>query len=136
MVPKRGSKMCHCVYPIKLELLLLNATLNSNWSSEFLTELASQLTLHVTQFEITNFYMVGLSRLNITMDIAPHTGICFSASDAFKMNLSLSMHEVQLDPSLVGDYRLLNFTWFKLPPPMPGNCRKLIVAMLSLQVLH
>ncbi|XP_058082319.1 receptor-like serine/threonine-protein kinase ALE2 isoform X2 [Magnolia sinica] len=120
MVQRRGSRVCHCVYPIKLELLLLNASFNSNWSTEFLGELASQLRLRVSQFEITNFYLVGLSSLNITMDIAPHIGISFSSSDVYTMNSSLSKHKVHLDTMLVGDYKLLNFTWFKPPAPSPA----------------
>ncbi|KAG9457861.1 hypothetical protein H6P81_002369 [Aristolochia fimbriata] len=120
MVPKQANRGCHCVYPIKLELLLLNVSLSSNWSSEFLKELASQLALRVSQFEITKFYVLGLADLNITMDITPHTGISFSENDMSRMNSSLSMHRVHLDPSFVGDYKLLNFTWFKPPAPSPA----------------
>ncbi|KAJ6329017.1 hypothetical protein OIU77_010652 [Salix suchowensis] len=32
MVLKRGSHGCHCVYPIKLDLLLLNISQNPNWN--------------------------------------------------------------------------------------------------------
>lgn len=120
MIPKRGSQVCHCVYPVKLELLLLNVSFSKNWSSEFLEELASQLGLRVSQFEIVNFYVVGLHSLNITMDIAPHTGISFPASTVYRMNTSLSIHKIHLDPTLVGDYKLLNLTWFRSPAP-PGN---------------
>ncbi|XP_068659546.1 probable serine/threonine-protein kinase PBL10 isoform X2 [Aristolochia californica] len=120
MVPKQANQGCHCVYPIKLELLLLDVSLSSNWSSEFLKELASQLALQVSQFEITNFYVLGPADLNITMDITPHTGISFSESDMSRMNSSLSMHRVHLDSSFVGDYKLLNFTWFKPPAPSPA----------------
>ncbi|XP_010259278.1 PREDICTED: receptor-like serine/threonine-protein kinase ALE2 [Nelumbo nucifera] len=116
MVLKRGSRACHCVYPIKLDLLLMNVSLNSNLSP-FLEELASQLGLRVSQFEIINFYVLGLSKLNISMDITPHTGISFSASDAHVINTSLAEHRIHLDPALVGDYKLLNFTWFKPPAP-------------------
>lgn len=119
-IPKRGSQVCRCVYPVKLELLLLNVSFSKNWSTEFLEELASQLGLRVSQLEITNFNVVGLSGLNITMDIAPHTGISFSASAVDIMNTSLSMHKVHLDPTIVGDYKLLNLTWFQ-PPAPPGN---------------
>ncbi|XXG79088.1 hypothetical protein AAC387_Pa09g0235 [Persea americana] len=119
-IPKRGSQVCRCVYPVKLELLLLNVSFSKNWSTEFLEELASQLGLRVSQLEITNFNVVGLSGLNITMDIAPHTGISFSASAVDIMNTSLSMHKVHLDPTIVGDYKLLNLTWFQPPaPPAP-----------------
>ncbi|KAL5996408.1 hypothetical protein ACLOJK_026486 [Asimina triloba] len=120
MIPKRGTQVCHCVYPIKLELRLLNVSLGSNWSSTFLEELASQLSLRVAQFEITNFYVVGLSGLNITMDIAPHTGISFIANEVLKINDSLVTHRLHLDPALVGDYRLLSLTWFKPPAPSPA----------------
>ncbi|XP_010267980.1 PREDICTED: receptor-like serine/threonine-protein kinase ALE2 [Nelumbo nucifera] len=116
MVLKRGSQSCHCVYPIKLDLLLLNVSLNSNLSP-FLGELASQLGLRVSQFEIINFYVLSLSRLNISIDITPHTGISFSASDSLAINKLLAEHRIHLDPSLVGDYKLLNFTWFKPPAP-------------------
>ncbi|KAF8387637.1 hypothetical protein HHK36_026290 [Tetracentron sinense] len=116
MVLKQGSRVCHCVYPIKLDLLLLNVSLSSNWSP-FQEELASQLGLRVSQFEIINFYVLGLSRLNISMDITPHTGISFSASDVSAINSSLAMHKIHLDPKLVGDYKLLNLTWFEPPAP-------------------
>uniref|UniRef100_A0A0E0JGG3 Protein kinase domain-containing protein n=1 Tax=Oryza punctata TaxID=4537 RepID=A0A0E0JGG3_ORYPU len=113
MVQKRGSQDCHCVYPVRVELFLRNVSLTSNWSDEFLGELASQLSLRVTQFEIVNFYVVGASGLNITMYIAPHTGISFPADQVAAMNYSLSQHTVQINPVLVGDYNLLNLTWFR-----------------------
>ncbi|XP_043709471.1 receptor-like serine/threonine-protein kinase ALE2 isoform X2 [Telopea speciosissima] len=116
MVPKIGSRACNCVYPIKLDLLLLNVSLSTNWSP-FLEELASQLGLRVSQFEIINFYVLSLSRLNISMDVTPHTGLSFSASEAYAINTSLAMHNIHLDPMLVGDYKLLNLTWFKPPAP-------------------
>lgn len=116
---KPGSPECHCVYPIKIDLLLFNVSQNPNWNL-FLQELASQLRLRVSQIELINFYVLSLSRLNISMDIIPHTGISFSASDASAINSSLSMHRVRLDSTLVGDYKLLNITWFKAPPPSPG----------------
>lgn len=120
MVLKRGSKSCHCAYPIKLDLLLLNVSQNPNWNL-FLDELASQLGLRVSQIELINFYVLSLSRLNISMDITPHMGISFSAKEASAINYSLAMHKVHLDPALVGDYRLLNITWFKAPAPSPGT---------------
>ncbi|KAL8481121.1 hypothetical protein ACS0TY_027597 [Phlomoides rotata] len=117
MVLKRGSRGCHCVYPIKLEILLLNISSNPNWNL-VLEQFASQLGLRVSQIELINFYMVGLSGLNISMDITPHMGLSFSASDATRITSLLSMHKVHLDPSLVGGYQLLNITWFK-PPLLP-----------------
>ncbi|KAL5983529.1 hypothetical protein ACLOJK_017616 [Asimina triloba] len=122
MMTRRGSQVCQCVYPIQVELCLRNASIisKSNWSREFLEELASQLKLQVSQLEISNFFAVGFSGWNITIDVAPHTGISFSSSDADKMNSSLSKNKVHLDPSLVGDYKLLNFTWFKPPVPSPA----------------
>ncbi|GMQ00344.1 hypothetical protein CsSME_00047466 [Camellia sinensis var. sinensis] len=119
MVLKRGSQDCHCVYPIKIDLLLLNVSSNPNWSL-FLEEFASQLGLRVSQIELINFYVVGLSGLNISMDVTPHTGFSFSASEAFAINSSLSTHRVHLDPTLVGDYELLNITWFKPLAPSPA----------------
>ncbi|KAK9281744.1 hypothetical protein L1049_004649 [Liquidambar formosana] len=116
MVLKRGSQGCHCVYPIKLDLLLLNVSQNPNWSL-FLEELASQLGLRVSQIELINFYVLPLARLNISMDITPHTGIGFSADDASAINSSLATHKVHVDPTLVGGYKLLNITWFKPPAP-------------------
>ncbi|XP_042517277.1 proline-rich receptor-like protein kinase PERK3 isoform X2 [Macadamia integrifolia] len=116
MVIKRGSPACHCVYPIKLDLLLLNVSLSTNWSP-FLEELASQLGLRVSQFEIIDFYVLSLSRLNISMDVTPYTGLSFSASEGYAINTSLALHKIHLDPMLVGDYKLLNFTWFKSPDP-------------------
>ncbi|VVA21186.1 PREDICTED: receptor [Prunus dulcis] len=115
MVLRRESRGCHCVYPIKLDLLLLNVSQNPNWNL-FLQELALQLGLKVSQIELINFYVLSLSRLNISMDITPYPGVSFSASDASAINSSLVMHKVNLDPALVGDYKLLNITWFKPPP--------------------
>ncbi|TVU22419.1 hypothetical protein EJB05_32113 [Eragrostis curvula] len=120
MVPKRGTRDCHCVYPVKIELFLRNVSLTSNWSNEFLDELASQLNLRVAQFEIVNFYVVGTSGLNITMDIAPHTGVSFSSDQVTAMNYSLSSHTVRIKPVLVGDYYLLNLTWFRPLAPAPA----------------
>ncbi|KAL4383386.1 hypothetical protein GQ457_15G021020 [Hibiscus cannabinus] len=116
---KRGIHGCHCVYPIKLDLLLLNVSQNPDRNA-FLVELTSQLDLLPDQIEIINFYMLSLSRLNISMDIIPHTGISFSLSDASKINSSLVMHRVRFDPNVVGDYRILNFTWFEPPAPSPA----------------
>lgn len=124
MVQKRGTRDCHCVYPVRIELFLRNVSLTSNltsnWSNKFLQELASQLTLRVNQFEIVNFYVVGASGLNITMDVAPHTGISFPADQVKAMNYSLSQHRVRIDPVLVGDYNLLNLTWFRPLTPAPA----------------
>ncbi|KAG8663607.1 probable serine/threonine-protein kinase PBL21 isoform X2 [Manihot esculenta] len=119
MVLKQGSHNCHCVYPIKLDLLLLNVSQSPNWG-KFLQELASQLDLLVSQIELINFYVLSLSRLNISMDITPHTGISFSASDASMINSSLALHKVHFDSTLVGDYKLLNLTWFEKPAPSPA----------------
>lgn len=120
MVQRRGSQDCHCVYPVRVELFLHNVSLNSNWSNEFLEELASQLSLRVTQFEIVNFYVVGTSGLNMTMDIAPHTGNSFSSDQVTAMNYSLSSHTVRINPVLVGDYNLINLTWFRPLGPAPA----------------
>ncbi|CAA2989316.1 proline-rich receptor kinase PERK3 [Olea europaea subsp. europaea] len=114
MVLKRESKGCHCVYPIKLDILLVNVSSNPNWNL-FLEQFAARLDLQVSQIELINFYIVGISGLNISMDITPLKGITFSASEAARINSSLSMHKVHLDPALVGDYQLLNITWFKPP---------------------
>lgn len=116
MVLKRDSKDCHCVYPIKLDLLLLNVSQNPDWKV-FLQDFAKQLGLQASQIELINFYVLGFTRLNISMDITPQTGLSFSASDAYAINSSLSLHQVHLSPLLVGDYKLLNITWFKAPPP-------------------
>ncbi|XP_027177453.1 proline-rich receptor-like protein kinase PERK15 isoform X1 [Coffea eugenioides] len=116
MVLKRGTQDCQCVYPLKLDLLLLNVSLNPNWNP-FLEEFASQLGLQVSQIELINFYVLGLSRLNISMDITPMKGISFSATEAAQINSSLSSHKVRLDPALVGDYHLLNLTWFMPSAP-------------------
>ncbi|ONM30997.1 Protein kinase superfamily protein [Zea mays] len=120
MVQKRGTRDCHCVYPVRIELFLRNVSLTSNWSNKFLQELASQLNLRVNQFEIVNFYVVGASGLNITMDIAPYTGISFAADQVKAMNYSLTLHTVRIDPVLVGDYNLLNLTWFRSLAPAPA----------------
>ncbi|KAL1542982.1 proline-rich receptor-like protein kinase PERK3 [Salvia divinorum] len=117
MVLKRESQGCHCVYPIKLEILLLNVSSNPKWNL-FLEQFASQLGLRVSQIELINFYLVGISGLNISMDITPHTGLSFSSKEAAGINSSLSTHRIRLDPALVSDYKLLNITWFK-PPLLP-----------------
>jgi len=120
MVWKRGSEVCHCAYPIKLDLLLLNVSLNPDWNVVFLNDLATQLVLNTTQIEIIKFYLLSLSTLNISMDITPNKGISFSANEAAKINSSLSLHKVQLDSRYVGNYSVLNITWFKAPPPSQG----------------
>lgn len=125
---RQGSRDCHCVYPVKVELFLLNVSLSSNFSNEFLEELALQLNLQVTQFETANFYVVGASGLNITMNIAPLTGISFSKDQVSAINSSLSLHRVRINPALVGNYKLLNLTWFRPLAPSPGN--------LVLHLLH
>ncbi|KAG0496545.1 hypothetical protein HPP92_001236 [Vanilla planifolia] len=116
MVQRRGTQDCYCVYPVKVELYLWNVSQGSNWSNDFLEGLAAQLNLQVTQFEIVNFYVVGLSGLNITMDIAPITGTSFSADQVHAMNNSLNSHEL----NVVGGYKVLNFTWFEAPSPSPA----------------
>jgi hypothetical protein len=135
MMQKRGSQDCNCVYPVEIELFLLNVSLTSNWSNEFLAEFASQLNLRVAQFEIVNFYVVGASGLNITMDIAPHSGISFSADQVGTMNYLLSSHTVQINPVLVGDYYLLNLTWFRPLAPAPGNFLFWICTLCSLMTV-
>ncbi|XP_004495897.1 proline-rich receptor-like protein kinase PERK3 [Cicer arietinum] len=116
MVLKRGSEGCHCVYPVKLDLLLLNVSQNPDWNI-FLDELAALLGLRATQIELINFYVLGLSTLNISMYITPQKEISFSANEASKLNSSLLFHKVRLDSRFVGDYRVLNMTWFKPLPP-------------------
>ncbi|KAJ7977675.1 Kinase family protein [Quillaja saponaria] len=116
MVLKRGSPGCHCAYPIKLDLLLLNVSENPNWNL-FLDQLASQIGLKSSQIELINFYVLSLSKWNISMDITPHAGISFSSKEASTINSSFSMHKVRLDPKVVGDFKLLNITWFEPPPP-------------------
>jgi hypothetical protein len=120
-VLKRGSEGCHCVYPIKLDLLLLNVSQNPDWNL-FLDELAAQLELQATQIELINFYVHGVLTLNISMYITPRKEISFSAKEASKINSSLLFHKVQLDSRFVDDYRVLNLTWFKPPPPSQGKC--------------
>lgn len=122
MVLLRGSKDCQCVYPVKIDLLLTNVSQNPNWDL-FLREFATGLGLHVSQIELINFYWLTLSSLNISMDITPYTGRSFSARSASSINSSLYMHSVDLDNKLVGvgDYKLLNMTWFQSPAPSPGN---------------
>jgi hypothetical protein len=110
----------NCIYPLKVEFFLRNVSLTSNWSSEFLGELASQLNLHVSQFEIDNFYVVGATGLNMSMDIAPEKEISFSQMEVDKLRDALRSHKVKISPELVGDYLLLNFTWISPPAPSPG----------------
>ncbi|KAJ8440855.1 hypothetical protein Cgig2_000743 [Carnegiea gigantea] len=121
MVLKQESHTCHCVYPIKLDVLLLNVSQNANWKL-FLQEFASGLGVDASQIQMNNFYWVTLSSLNISMDIIPHAGISFSSSVASAIKSSLSLHKVPIDPKLVGvgDYRLLNVTWYHAPAPSPA----------------
>lgn len=119
-VLKRDTEGCHCVYPIKVDILLFNVSSSPNWNL-FLQQFATQLGLRVSQIELINFYLLGLSGLNISMDITPYTGVSFTSSEASAINSSLSTHKVQLDPKLVGGYQLLNLTWFKPVPPAQGN---------------
>ncbi|XP_074316604.1 receptor-like serine/threonine-protein kinase ALE2 [Silene latifolia] len=116
MVQKRESPSCHCVYPIKLDLLLSNVTLNPDWNL-FLYEFASGLGLRGSQIQMNNFYWVTLTSLNISLDITPHTGTGFSSSGASAINSSLLLHKVHIDSKLVGvgDYKLLNVTWYQPP---------------------
>ncbi|ERN02100.1 hypothetical protein AMTR_s00045p00160070 [Amborella trichopoda] len=118
MMQRRDNETCDCVYPIRLELLLSNVSLNSNLSS-IQEDFASQLGLQVSQFELIYFYIVGLTGLNMSMDIIPLTGVSFSSNEAYRINYTLTTHRVELNHSLVGDYEVLNFTWFKPPAPAP-----------------
>ncbi|GLU07254.1 hypothetical protein SLE2022_242180 [Rubroshorea leprosula] len=115
-VLRPGSDDCHCVYPIKIDLLLLNVSQNPDWNF-FLNQLAFQLGLQVSQIVMINFYVLSLSRLNISMDIIPYVGIGFSDSDASEINATLATHRVHFDPKAIGDYKLLNLTWFAPPAP-------------------
>lgn len=116
----RDCILSNCVYPIKIEFFLRNVSLTSNWSSKFLEELASQLNLNVSQFEIDNFYVVGATGLNISMDIAPEKEISFSQMEEYKLIDELANHKVRISPELVGDYQLLNLTRNSPPAPSPG----------------
>ncbi|XP_078435708.1 protein kinase superfamily protein isoform X2 [Wolffia australiana] len=115
MINKRGSHECHCVYPVKVGLHLFNVSLSSDWSDKFLERLASQLHLRVSQLEIVDFYVVGVSGLNITMNIVPHSGFSFTDAEINEMNASLRLNKVYID----GGYKLLNFTSFKPLSPSP-----------------
>lgn len=125
MILRRGSEDCNCAYPIKIDLLLLNVSSNPNWNA-FLEEFASGLHLEVSQIELINFYVLSLSTLNISMDVTPQVGISFSADEAASMNFSLSLHKVYVDPSMVGDYQLLNMTWFQ--PPAPSQAPSSVIS--------
>lgn len=128
MVRRHDSRVCHCAYPIRIELLLLNTSFSSlmNGSQDsdqgpFLEELASKLGLGASQIEMADFFDVGQSHLKITVDMFPLKGIGFSAKDAHAVISSLAMHKFHLNPKLVGGYRLVSFTWFKPPAPLPGT---------------
>ncbi|XP_057856008.1 receptor-like serine/threonine-protein kinase ALE2 isoform X3 [Cryptomeria japonica] len=124
MISRPGSHNCSCVYPIKLQLLILNlSTSNTNWSAEFQQELASQLGLSVVQFVISYFHIDNTNELNMSMDIAPLYGLSFSYSEAHQINYTLVRHKLHLNSSLYGDYRLLNFTWFEKPVIPPAVSR-------------
>lgn len=115
MVLKRDSTdICNCVYPINVELFLQNVSLTTeDWPDKFLKQLSEQLALRVSQFVIGNFYVVGQSGFNITMDITPHKGLSFSYKQVRTVNHSLYNHDVHIDPALVGDYRVISLIWFK-----------------------
>lgn len=117
-VVKRGMEGCHCVYPIKLDIILLNVS-SKNWNV-FLQQFATQLGLRVSQIELVNFYLLSLSRLNISMELTPHTGISFTSSEASGINSTLSTHKLHLDPQFVGGYQLLSLTYFKPLAPAPA----------------
>ncbi|GAB2298435.1 hypothetical protein Dimus_032500 [Dionaea muscipula] len=120
MVRKRESRDCHCVYPIKLDILLMNVSQSTNWN-RFLEEFASHLGLHVSQIILLDFHLPTPSSLNISMDITPHTGISFSASGVSALNTSLMMHKAHMDPTFgMGNYKVLNFTWFQPLASSPG----------------
>ncbi|KAL2934899.1 Receptor-like serine/threonine-protein kinase ALE2 [Bienertia sinuspersici] len=120
MVQKRETPSCHCVYPIKVDLLLLNVSENPNWSL-FLDGISRGLGLRAPQMQMNNFYWVTLKSLNISLDITPHTGIGFSADAASAINSSLLLHKVSIPKSVgVGDYKLLNVTWYQPPAPSPA----------------
>eukprot|EP01018_Ginkgo_biloba_P008837 Gb_01428 [translate_table: standard] len=123
MMWRPGSDNCSCVYPIRLQLRFVNVSTSfTNQSAEFQQELASQLGLTVAQFDITSFYFDNINELNMSMDIAPLTGISFSYREAHRINYTLAMHKVHLNSSFFGDYKLQNFTWLQppaLPPAIP-----------------
>ncbi|XP_021768733.1 receptor-like cytoplasmic kinase 185 [Chenopodium quinoa] len=120
MVQKRETPSCHCVYPIKVDLLLFNVSQNPNWSL-FLDGFSSALGLRAPQMQMNNFYWVTLTSLNISLDITPHTGISFSAGAASAINSSLVLHKVSIPEIVgVGDYKLLNVTWYQPPAPSPA----------------
>jgi serine/threonine protein kinase len=122
MMLRPGSHNCSCVYPIRLQLRILNvSTSSTNWSAEFQQELASQLGLMVAQFDLTSFYIESTSELNMSMDIAPLTGMSFSYQEAGRINYTLVTRKLHLNSSLFGGYQLLNFTWVEPPalPPVP-----------------
>lgn len=121
MMLRPGSHNCSCVYPIRLQLRILNvSTSTTNWSAEFQQELASQLGLTAAQFDITSFYIESASQLNMTMDIAPSTGMSFYYQEAGRINYTLVTHKVHLNSSLFGGYELLNFTWVEPPALSPA----------------
>ncbi|GAB4841781.1 hypothetical protein Ancab_022505 [Ancistrocladus abbreviatus] len=128
MVLKRGSPDCHCVYSIKLEILLLNVSQNANWN-RFLEEFTSDQGLVGSQIELIKFYWVTSSSLNISMNITSYAGISFSDSEALAINVSLSLHKLHIDPKSVGvgDYEVLNFTWFQPPAPSQAKPRTINV---------
>ncbi|KAH9319042.1 hypothetical protein KI387_020811, partial [Taxus chinensis] len=120
MVRRPGSHNCSCVYPIKLQLLILNVSTSfRNWSAEFQQELAAQLGLLVVQFDFTSFELDNTNKLNMSMDIAPLTGLSFSYREARRINLTLIRYKLHLNGSLFGGYRLLNFTWVDRPALPP-----------------
>lgn len=133
MVLKRGTQACHCVYPIKLDILLINVSSDPNWNI-VLEEFAYQLGLRGSQIAPINFYVVTSSNWNISVAITPHTGKSFSEVEASEINSSLSMHRVRTNPKLVGDYKILNFTWFQPQASSQGNFHIHFLLLESLNI--
>ncbi|KAA3462416.1 Kinase superfamily protein isoform 2 [Gossypium australe] len=68
---------------------------------------------HISPGEIPS----GLAQPPLSPEVSR---ISFSALDASKINSSLVMHRVRFDPNIVGDFEVLNFTWFEAPAPSPA----------------
>jgi hypothetical protein len=115
--PGFSSHNCICVYPLKLELHINNVTNTfANWSALFQEELALQLGLQVLQVEITSFRLNGTD-LDVVLLIAPWTTLSFSIQQAETMRSDLDNFRVHLNSSLFGNYTLVSFHYFALPPP-------------------
>ena len=132
LVLKRGTYGSHYAYPILLDHLHLDVSQNRNWNI-FLDELALELGLQVSRIERINFYVLSLSRLNISMTMVPQ-GISFSANEASAINSSLVILFVAIITMLVRCLRTFRPGKTKTSPVEIGVYLKFSIIHLTLSL--